>query len=164
MLSIFQSIFLCSRRADGQILLCWCLSRERTDSPWDVDPVNGPLNAPWLESSPGYPWFSPSLWGATADTRIPLHPSVITLTLNSTWPSPLLWKASWPRALRRLHTHLKETEPASLFLNAPQWEVSSFSTYKVSALTPRGGRARWEGMDEARVERSGNLDIWWMPL
>lgn len=127
--------------SDGQNL-CVDVSAEKEQALHEMlIPLMAVWIALWLEFSPGCPWSSPSLaWPVHSQrslvfevqqqtTRVPLQPSVITLALNSIWPSPLLWKASWPCALWHLHTHLKETEPASLFLNEPQWEVSSFSTY-----------------------------------
>lgn len=104
-------------------------SQERKNRPLSrCRPVNGGLNALDWRSAPGCPWSSPGparacsqsagLWGAAADTRVHLKPSVTALTLNSIWPSPLRWKASWLCALRHLHIHLKGTERASLF---PEW-------------------------------------------
>ncbi len=132
------------------------MSQQRTKRP--INPVNGSLNALWVQ-----PWLSlvqsqvglacsqplePGLWGATADTLESLSStSVITLSLNSIWPSPLLWKTSWLCALWHLHIHLKETEPAFFF----SWMNLGG---KVSLSAPIRYRS-WPKRSKSRVRRIG---------
>lgn len=91
------------------------------------------------------PFTASEAWtgGAAADSRFPSQPSVIARALNSTWPSPLLWRTSWPCTIWHLHAHLKETESASCLEWTPvgrlpsQHSEDSWLTRKARSDGPR---------------------------
>lgn len=111
----------------------WCFCKAWPESPvLAVLAVFGPHSGPFEASEE---WTG----GAAADSRFPLQPSVIARALNSTWPSPLLWRTSWLCAVWHLHAHLKETESASCLQWTPAGRLPSQHLRGIAADLKREG-------------------------